>query len=34
MKRKFAKILVPEACMFDMLIEYALCGLRPRDESK
>jgi hypothetical protein len=29
-----AKILVLRACMFDALIEYALCGSQPRDESK
>jgi hypothetical protein len=29
-----AKILALETCMFDALIEYALCGSRPRDESK
>jgi hypothetical protein len=34
MKRKFRENLVLEACMFDALIEYALCGSPPRDESK
>jgi hypothetical protein len=29
-----AKISGLEACMFDAVIEYALCGSRPRDESK
>jgi hypothetical protein len=33
-QRNFAKILGPKACMFDALIEYALYGSRPRDESK
>ncbi len=30
----FLKISLKRACMFDALIEYALCGSQPRDESK
>jgi hypothetical protein len=29
-----AKFFLKQACMFDAVIEYALCGLRPRAESK
>jgi len=36
-RKNFREILVRKACMFDALIEYALCSAdagRPRDESK
>jgi hypothetical protein len=30
----FCENFLKRACMFDALIEYALCGSQPRDESK